>query len=153
MKKAYGALEHFDYSVLDTDCICPICEEWRATYQTWLRDQEDPAKHQAGCRCPQYACRIPSRSAYLAAMYRRDLYCESSWHASENKWGRTYMEWLTGQVVEDPAIPNRTRVWWETVGCSAPLHYWFKHFNRRAMTISAFASGGSSRLMLIDLMG
>lgn len=136
--RVYGPLEHYDYGILDEHCLCELCLEWRAAQTVWL-------KHQ-GTKKVDAQARIAFRSTYLAAVSRRDLYCESSWHASENKWGEDYMEWVTRQITE---TADRSKNWWRTEGLSSPLLYWFRLFNiyRRASATPAFDPP------LIDLRG
>jgi hypothetical protein len=117
--RIYGPLEHYDYGILDEHCLCPLCLEWRAAQSVWLNHQ--------GRKRGDPQTRIALRSTYLAAVSRRDLYCESSWHASSNRWGEDYMEWITQQITESL---GRTKQWWHTEGLSSPLLFWFKQFNK-----------------------
>jgi hypothetical protein len=136
--RIYGPLEHYDYGVLDRHCLCDLCLEWRAAQRTWHEYQDNKRKN------PQD--RIAHRSTYLAAVSRRDLYCESSWHASENRWGEDYMDWISRQITE---TAERSKYWWRTEGLSSPLLYWFRQFNvyRRSNATAAFDPP------LIDLRG
>jgi hypothetical protein len=136
MSRIYSALEHHDYRVLDQDCICFICEDWRtklAILQSW---QAKTAGHKLGCPCDGCRQKMRARSGYLAALARRDLYSEGSWHAAVapheiidspyiqqcSGVGAVFMDWLGGQV------QRKTDGWWENAAPFIALSTWFENF-------------------------
>lgn len=144
--KPYGPLEHCDYRVLDARCICKVCVEWREALAAYEAGIERCSTHIRGCKCLDCKGMFRARSRYLAAMNRRDLYSESSFHASRNMvelTGFKFMGWVTNIVGDRIERPDG---WWEKSAPLLPLAHWFNKFNR---SVSIAGSGFAPHL--IDL--
>ena len=153
----YSPLNHFDYSVLDQECACDICTDWRGKLARW-RASLAPRWHRRDCACVSCKEYMRTRSAYLAAVHRRDLYCESSWHASMvdhrneifdltisvpgSGLGARFMEWLGGQLEAE------TDGWWEKLGPRIPLSAWFDGFTY-ALESSGIGVLGSGQVICL----
>ncbi|MDE2232573.1 MAG: hypothetical protein KGJ90_00375 [Patescibacteria group bacterium] len=64
-------------------------------------------------------------AAYLAALNRRDLYCEIAWHATHSPSGQAMMTWVTQE------ISRRTDNWWYMEGPKIELESWLDLFERQ----------------------
>lgn len=143
--RQYEPLNHYDYSVLDRECSCDICQEWRAAlYRFQSKQRQHLGRDNAfGTNMhPGYAPAdvLDARSIYIAARERRDLYCECSWHSEKEPHGESFMEWLRGVLYDRKA---HTDGWWESRAPDLPIAYWFLMFRRSATTSGAvlMASG------------
>jgi hypothetical protein len=132
----FAPLDHHDYGVIDDVCSCAICVNWRTKllfYQTSLTKvpHSPEERDDRGCACsPECKASIKARSAYLGALHRRNLYCESSWHAAAmepKELGEEYMRWLN-QEIENRK--SRTDGWWEKQGSCFPMAYWLTMFRQ-----------------------
>lgn len=124
----FSPVEHYDYSILDVACSCVICMQWRQLYTTI--QNSGVANHHRGCACSICIPLRKTRSAFLAAVHRRDLYCESSFHAAHMEppeLGTSYMSWL-----KDVLLDRKTRSdsWWEFHGERYPIAYWMRLFRQ-----------------------
>jgi hypothetical protein len=121
--RQFPPLDHYDYGDLDAQCICMVCLEWRTQLSRLQSLQERITHHGKACKCALCTQAMKARSAYLAALNRRDLYCESSWHASEMlpRLGEHFMQWLGGQLADRRARDDR---WWENWAPHLPIAYW-----------------------------
>lgn len=137
--RKFEPLEHYDYRVLDVECGCAICIDWRAKQAALDAAQATLAGHvPIRCRCAGCRQHTKLRSAQLAARNRRDLYCECSWHASMldqrnaifdlaasvpgSGLGERFMDWVHGQV------HTKSDGWWEKLGPQLTLGTWFDNF-------------------------
>ena len=118
--RRYSFLEHYNYTEIDADCSCALCEEWRT-------------KREVVERIGAHFTRIgwtkekaSARLAYFAVTNRRDLYCESSFHAAKNWWGTLFMGWLKDIAIE---VDYADRCWWERDAPRLPLEWWFRQFD------------------------
>lgn len=137
--RVYKPLVHFDYGILDDACMCGICVDWRtkrAFYTTSLTlvPHSDKDRDDRGCKCSTQ-CRdsMKARSAYIAVMNRRNLYCESSWHASHMKpreLGEALMSWVGAEI---DTSRKRSDSWWERYGSWYPMQYWLRMFRHSFM--------------------
>ena len=132
--KAYSPLEHFDYSLTDSACCCQVCVDWRVKLIALKDAHTHIESHKRDCSCADCSAYMKSRSAYLAALNRRDLYSECSWHALDMEEGARFMGWLTG-ILFDRKL--KSDGWWESRGPHLPLSYWKMMFKR------SFAIGAS----------
>lgn len=132
--KTFGPLEHYDYAVVDTQCDCVVCEDWRATLKVYEVAVAVRADHKRSCLCRTCKDMYSARSKYLAAMNRRDLYSEASYHAAnEPKLGVQFMSWIETQVAEPrPKSQN----WWEIKSASLPLGKWFLAFEKASFNVA-----------------
>lgn len=131
--KIYNPLQHADYSVIDGDCACPICTDWRAKAFNINLALSSTHGHARNCYCDSCKKMRSARSAYLASLNRRDFYCELSWHASHSPSGQAIMAWANQQIVE------HTDNWWYIQGCHLTLGYWLSQFGGLSSgAVSAF---------------
>lgn len=139
LSREFHPLEHYDYGILDQQCTCAVCTEWR-THLTAYSDMQkltifQTCKKSVGCfdmrgSCHQCSKGMQARSRYLSSLYRRDLYCESSFHAAampRQDVGLAYMHWLT-QILFDRS--NYSEGWWITQGGYRPIAFWLVMFKR-----------------------
>lgn len=136
--RIYPPLDHFDYGFLDRECICDICTTWRSK-RVHLDSFGIPdsrslpgAVYNSG---ETFSGRkvgydpiarewIKARSAFLGWNNRRELYCESSWHASreeDKQRALRFMTWLRSVIMNPDA---HTDGWWEVRAITIPLGYW-----------------------------
>lgn len=130
----YSQLNHFDYAKLDRECGCAICTPWRQARQTYGEMLAKIDTHPRDCMCDLCREGYKARSEYLVHLNRRDLYCESSFHASvEPGLGAPYMDWLSKQMNDKAAKPDG---WWEIQAPALPMQSWFRRF-QHAVSIAA----------------
>lgn len=111
-------LEH--YAVLDDDaCSCSICVAWRKA-----RVVADAAAKKESVEA---ARRVRYHLQALNA--RRDLWIESSYHASMHKFGKPYMAWLANETAD----VRRYYGWWANEASRLPMTFWFERFERAVM--------------------
>lgn len=139
----FTPLNHFDYGLLDKDCFCEVCEDWRTSLTAYNLTLTKVAEHSRDCECEECRLKFKYRSAYLSAMNRRDLYCEASFHAyHEPELGTTFMDFMKTQVVESDRM---TRGWWEMRAPGLPLYRWFSMFQTvRSLMTTGFAVSGAA---------
>jgi len=140
--QVFGPLEHHDYRVLDAECICHVCVPWRERHRALQEQQLKTQDHDISCACEECRIKVQRRTAYLAAMNKRDLYCEASWHAQlltrnnnvftvtvsdpVSGFALVFMNWLGGE------LNTRNDSWWEIRGLLLPLSHWFNRFSHAA---------------------
>lgn len=123
----FPPLDHFDYGELDTHCGCSICADWRdshALYQAALKgDSQDDYRGNKET--------MKLRSLYLAAVCRREAYCEVSYHASRLPCGTEMMIWMGRQ------IKLHDQNWWENIAPKTTLGEWFEWFAKEQSVLSS----------------
>ncbi len=131
--REFPFLDHYDYSFTDSECSCTICTEWRLNLAELQRLQfstKGHHKHHYGrCGCEDCESKMRARSSYLAALSRRDLYSESSFHAAHMPpdVGEKFMSWLLGVLLDRKLKSNG---WWENTAPMVPLGQWQVMFHR-----------------------
>jgi hypothetical protein len=134
-KRIYPPLDHYDYSAIDTGCCCTVCEDQRIRLIEMTVLVVATADHHRICKCKLCKERKASRTAYFAAVNRRDLYSESSYHAKI--WlGESFMTWITS-VLEDK---QRSDGWWMLQAPWKHMGNWFLDYSRSQANPSV--SGG-----------
>jgi hypothetical protein len=135
-------LEHRDYVVVDHDCICFICDEWRKR-QAIMEEARVPVRtHRYNCLCKRcHRMRMAYRS-YLAMVNARDFYCEMAWHAGYSLSGSAMMQWAAEQVSQ------HDDQWWANDGAASSVGKWLTLFGEipaesLAMILEAMASRAS----------
>lgn len=144
--KIYPPLNHYDYRILDIECRCQVCHDWRMKQQAFQKLVPPTAGHARNCACHDCWVKMRARSAYIAASNRRDLYSESSWHASQitdhncafdaalsaqgSGMGLHFMKWVQGQ------LRARGDGWWVISAPYRAVSDWIDDF-----TAAAVASG------------
>lgn len=147
--KAFGPLNHFDYERLDRECTCSVCMPWRASHQNYTAVLVKIESHPRSCMCEECREGYKARSEYLAHMNRRDLYCESSFHASlEPTLGPAYMAWLGREMADKKTKPDG---WWEIQAPALPMQAWFRRFHHHATTAMTAVSGMVSGMARIQV--
>ena len=147
--KLYGPLNHFDYEKLDKECACSVCIPWRESHRSYAAVLVRTESHRRDCMCEDCRAGYRARSEYLAHLNRRDLYCESSFHAAvEPTLGPAYMEWLRQQMDDKDVRPNG---WWETQAPALPMQAWFRRFHHHATTAMAAVSGIASGMARVSV--
>lgn len=137
--KEFDLLEHGDYGETDLRCTCALCEDWRAKLAVLQKFQSYLPRE----TCPEYACHpdlkgpcadcrlgLKARMTYLAALNRRDLYSECSFHASmmeSQMIGRSFMQWVR-DIIDDRA--NYPDGWWTNKAPHHPLQFWITMFKQ-----------------------
>lgn len=131
--KKFGPLEHYDYETLDAQCVCIVCEDWRGTAKALEKAREVIADHPRSCLCCECKAMYSARSRYLAALNRRDLYSEASYHATRDPaLGPRFMSWVGVQMIEPrPKSQN----WWEIKAPALPLLAWFTTFEKASYVL------------------
>lgn len=135
----FDLLSHYSYPELDEGCRCRICQSWRDTQEIYFGYLKITEDHRLGCRCDDCRSLMRARSGYLAATNRRNLFCELSWHATQQKHGIALMRWLWGQIVEQPVVYNDR--FWEHNGAETPLISWFREFSAHQRGLGMAVSG------------
>ncbi len=138
--KVFGPLEHYDYAAIDAHCGCGVCEDWRGTYKAFEAARLLIINHERSCLCVDCKAMYSARSRYLAALNRRDLYSEASYHATRDpSLGPQFMSWVGTQMVEPrPKSQN----WWEIKAPALSLLTWFTTFEKASYAIQV--SGASA---------
>lgn len=140
--KVFAPLDHYDYGELDALCECSLCQDWRIKLKFLKQYQDNLPKKD----CPEKSCHpdlkgpcsdcrlgLRARMIYLAALNRRDLYSESSFHADAMDppvLGEAYMAWIKG-VIDDRK--TREDGWWTNKAPYLPMQWWLTMFKRSVM--------------------
>jgi hypothetical protein len=122
--KVYQPLEHSDYTHIDEDCLCRVCVDWRQKFETIKVALETTMGHKRNCYCDRCRSMRKAKAAYLAALNRRDFYCEMSWHAGHNTSGVALkmMEWVEEQ------LDLRSDGWWYVQSSRMMIGDWLDKF-------------------------
>jgi hypothetical protein len=140
--KIFLPLEHYDYQLVDAFCLCPVCADWRWKQMRFQRLVERTAGHGIACRCCACDDKMSARSPHLAALNRRDLYCEASWHAAQiaeeesaftpaisalgSGMGLRFMDWVQGQ------FKVHREGWWVITAPYRAMADWIEDFTNAA---------------------
>jgi hypothetical protein len=117
-------LDHYD--VLETDpCGCAVCSSWRRAKQDYTAAAKNRPDHLPTCGCDTCTPIRRMHFQYQAFNVRRDLWIESSYHASIHKYGPTYMSWLAVRTVDAKRRSN----WWAIEASRFSVDYWFAEFD------------------------
>lgn len=141
--RQFDPLDHFDYGETDLQCSCTLCEDWRAKLSVLQGYQQMLPKKEClevSCHpdlkgpCPDCRLAMKSRMIYLAALNRRDLYSECSFHGSmmENAAvGRTFMRWIRNVIDDRKTYPDG---WWTNKAPFLPLQFWITMFKQSVIS-------------------
>lgn len=126
MSSIYQPLEHFVYPVLDIECCCFLCTNWREQRGRFDFYKMLTLDHNRSCMCWRCQHRRILQQGFFAAASKRELYCEMSYHASlkAHSYGMQLMSWTTS-VIEQSREPNG---WWSTISQALTLTYWLARF-------------------------
>jgi hypothetical protein len=122
---------HYDYTVLDEECQCSVCVDWRQKRDQYVILRDDVAGHNRSCMCGRCKKMRKQRTLYHAAMNRRDLFCEISFLVSAHPQGSRVMVWLQREIYD----PQRRDGWWEGRAPYYPLGYWLRRFEAAVVNI------------------
>lgn len=139
IQRIYPPVEHHDYGELDVYCCCDLCNDWRQKLQCLQGFQVNLPKKdcvEESCHpdlkgpCAECRLALRQRMIYLAALNRRDLYSECSYHASRMDpeiVGESFMVYIT-KIVKD----RKTRAdgWWTNKAPYLPLQFWITMFKQ-----------------------
>lgn len=143
-RRIYHHRDHADYSLVDHNCGCGICIDWRETKGTYEAATARVVSHDRSCSCADCGAMRKLRTAYFAANNRRDLYCEISYLVTYSRDLKPYedraMKWLSNEI----AAPGRSDGWWEGRAPYYSLGYWLNKFIYAAS--NAVSGVGSSAL-------
>lgn len=135
----FDPLNHSEYSEIDKSCLCAVCANWRASLDAYLDAQnctglkEGRPKRGSEMRSERDVKAMMSRrSVYMAAVNRREVYCEISWHAVRMSNGADIMSWLKEQLAA------RSDNWWEISAPQMTIGEWMAAYYRaRGLGIGA----------------
>lgn len=129
-------LSHYDYPILDVECCCAICNEWRTKRLDYDNAKRMIRNHSRSCYCWKCCKSRELQIEYLAAQGKRDLYCEMSWHAKDIPHGKTLMAWLQKELTDSQETPG----WWAKTSPCFSLGHWVYKFK---MHVTSLAASGS----------
>lgn len=117
---------HYDYPQLDVSCTCKYCADWREKRRSFDHAKALTSDHSISCYCWRCVARRDLQTSYLAALNKRDIYCEISWHASKHKdsYGPTLMQWIDVVLQSDELGEG----WWYTRAPYFPLRHFLYRF-------------------------
>ena len=123
---AFSPIEHYNYPVLDVQCCCTLCTQWRRQRELFDEIKAVTFDHNRSCMCWRCRRRRQLQQGFLATSARRELYCELSWHASRhaNTYGPQLMSWAAEEIKNWP----ETDGWWATISQALALSYWLSRF-------------------------
>lgn len=122
----YPLTEHYCYPILNVECTCYFCNEWREKRTKFEQFKRMTAKHTRSCFCWRCCKKRDLQVVYLSALHKRDVFCELSWHASKHRdtYGPTFMKWVETELMNDKLGDG----WWSTRSVYYPLYYFFHRF-------------------------
>lgn len=141
--RVFDPTDHYDYAEIDEHCSCDLCSEWRVKLANLNNFKQDlPKKNCREKTChpdlkgPCSDCRMAlrARMVYLAALNRRDLYSECSYHASRMEppiVGESFMDYISGIVMDRSA---RQDGWWTNKAPYLPIQFWITMFKRSLLS-------------------
>jgi len=138
-------LHHYDYPVLDVECTCAFCADWREKRTDFDKWKALTRSHKRSCFCWKCCRRRDAQTEYLASFNKRDVYCELSWYASkhEKTYGPTLINWVEAALLNDTLGSG----WWSTRAPYYPLY----HFLHKFQTAHSAAMPAVSGLFLNHL--
>lgn len=141
--REFDELEHGDYGELDIRCSCVLCEDWRAKLAVLQKFQAYLPRE----NCREFACHpdlkgpcqdcrqaLKARQTYLAALNRRDLFSECSFHASMMESpmiGRAFMRWIREVIDNRETYPDG---WWTNKAPHHPMQFWITMFKQSVIS-------------------
>lgn len=135
----FSPMEHFVYPILDVECGCAVCQEWRSQRDTFDELKRQTLSHDRSCRCWRCQKRRQHQQSFLAAAAKRELYSEMSYHAANHpSYGPTLMNWVEKEISDN----DETDGWWATLAQAYPLSYWFGRFQSSMIPVPTPPVGG-----------
>lgn len=125
-KRIFPPLDHYDWTVIEKECGCAVCEAERACLSLMNALVVATSDHKVRCKCELCRKRAIARTSYFAASERRTLYSESSFHAREGRLGQGFMDWII-TVLEDK---SKTDGWWMIQAPWKHMGNWFLDYSR-----------------------
>jgi hypothetical protein len=141
--REFDPLDHYDYGEIDLQCSCGLCADWRKKLSDLQRFQSYlPRKNceHESCHpdlkgpCSDCKLALRSRMTYLAALNRRDLYSECSFHASNMEppiVGEAFMRWVRAVVDDSTTRPDG---WWTNKAPYLPMQFWITMFRQSVIS-------------------
>lgn len=139
-----AALEHYTMSD-KTECGCSTCFEWNLRRDEFIRVAKMVPKGHNWSVCGCGTCRFIGRIHfnYLAAVNKRDLVIETSFHAHHHSpFGEQIMRWLDAEM----ANPRYTVDWCAKEMAHYALEWWFERCEKAlgpAVSGVVFRGGGA----------
>ena len=130
----YDPLNHHEYNEIDA-CLCSVCGNWRLALESYREAQGNTGLKEGRPKDGETRARrdvklmMRRRSVYMAAVNRREVYCEISWHAARMSNGAEIMAWLKEQ------IEARGDNWWEIHAPQMTIGEWMAAYYRATVGI------------------
>ena len=128
LPKAVNAFHHYD--VLDEDCGCPLCIDWRAWRDASNKLAEAVIEHDRNCTCVQCNAFHKARFSFLATENRRNVWTEISYHVTYSDdfiHHKTTIMTRLKNMLDDTSVTNN---WWAICGAYYPLAWWFRKLTK-----------------------
>lgn len=135
----YDGLHHFNYPVLNVECECHFCTDWRAKRTEFEKWKRLTAGHSRSCYCWRCCNRREANIGYSASSNKRDVYSELSWYASGNSmYGPYLMKWIDEALKREDSSRDG---WWSTRSVCYPLSHFLIKFQTAHLSIIPAVSG------------
>lgn len=139
MSTVYGPMNHYDYPVLNVECECYFCSEWRSKRAEFDRWKKLTKGHARTCYCWRCCNRRDAFISFNAISSKREVYCELSWYASHNtKYGPQLMSWLSNGLRKEGEDRDG---WWSTRSVYYPLYHFLHQFQQAHLNVIPAVSG------------
>lgn len=125
--KAYPPLDHSDYSVVDLECNCSICTEWRHRFEQAQVAIAQTYGHERDCYCADCCEMRKLHGSYHASNNRRDLYCEIAFHAIDHPNSDDMMTWIEKVICDSRKY---TEAWWYSESPKVRIDVWLGAYER-----------------------
>lgn len=118
---------HYDYDELETpgaECDCSLCTGFRSSFVDYHAFRDMCKGHSRSCSCYLCTNKNEAQLVYLAALSKRDTYCELSYLTvgrEQKKLAPQFLAWIYARMV-DPAY--RPESWWAIKSPTRSLAEW-----------------------------
>lgn len=127
-------LNHFEYALLDIECTCNICTNWRDKRMAYEQMKRLVKTHSMSCFCWR-CCKARELHTQCSAMQnKRDIYCEVSWHLSLSKVpnGKNFMKNLEQELIKSEESVG----WWAKIAPCMSIDHWLWVFSTGTPQVS-----------------
>jgi len=135
-------ISHFDYGELEaqqTLCECLLCQAYRDTFETYNAQLKLCRGHSRSCSCYHCVEKNATRLEYLAALCKRDTYCELSYHAHNHKLGSQFLAWLFDKMQDKQ---YHSEAWWAIRAPSRSIAEWLIEWQVKYLPIAVWEVSG-----------
>lgn len=133
-------IEHFNYDVMDVDCRCRLCDDYRQAKQTYEGTKRERSRHSRFCRCEHCIGHRDRLVDFLAASNRRETYSELSFILASgpvpHRQARECLRWFYGLATD---ADYNTRTWWALNSPQCTLSKWMELFEAATLAVSGAA--------------